>query len=390
MTGSNDMSARLEDIIASASGGAEQGPFQIIGGGTKHFLGREASGAPLSVAEHRGIVSFEPKELVITARCGTRLAEIESILAERHQMLPFEPPHFGAEATLGGTICAGLSGPRRPYTGSARDFVLGVRLLNERGGQRFGGQVMKNVAGYDVGRLMVGAMGTLGILLEVSLRVLPIPAEEITLVREHTPAEAIDVMNTWAGRPLPLSGACFDSERLYVRLSGAASAMRSARGQLGGELLEPTDGPGLDGPEGPDSSSNRDNNGNDHDRDRNHHHRFWYDVREQRHAFFPEMTASEPLWRLSVPPASPPLPLSGRWFIEWGGGQRWLRSDLPGIEIRKAVSAVRGHATLFRGGDRKGEVFHPLAPGLARLHQRVKQAFDPHGLFNPGRLYSTL
>nr|VFK07776.1 MAG: glycolate oxidase FAD binding subunit [Candidatus Kentron sp. LPFa]VFK28691.1 MAG: glycolate oxidase FAD binding subunit [Candidatus Kentron sp. LPFa] len=361
----NDLGARLREVVAAAAGdGArEQGPFQIIGGGTKSFLGREASGAPLPVSDHRGILDYQPKELVITARCGTRLAEIEAALAARGQMLPFEPPHFDDRvtdrATLGGCVATGLSGPRRPYVGSARDAVLGARLLNGRGEiLRFGGQVVKNVAGYDVSRLMVGALGTLGILLEASVKVVPMPAEEITLVREHTLAEAIESMNRWAARPLPLSGACFDGERLIVRLSGNASAIRLARERLGGELLAASD-------------------------------TFWRDMREQRHGFFAG-TAAEPLWRLATPPAAPPLPLAGRWLLEWGGGQRWLRTDAPTQEIRAAASALGGHATLFRGGDRASEVFHPLEGKLAELHARIKHAFDPHGLFNPGRLYSTL
>nr|VFJ59778.1 MAG: glycolate oxidase FAD binding subunit [Candidatus Kentron sp. FW] len=374
MHSNNDMGVQLRDIVASSArdGGGGATGFQIIGGGTKHFLGRKGTGAPLPVADHRGIIHYEPKELVITARCGTKLDELESVLAERGQMLPFEPPHFGLGATLGGAIATGLSGPRRPYTGAARDFVMGVRLLNGRGEiLRFGGEVMKNVAGYDVSRLMVGAMGTLGILLDVSLKVIPVPAEEITLVREQTPAEAITLMNIWAAQPLPLSGTCFDGKRLYVRLSGTPGAIRPARERLGGELLEATD---------------RSDDG------------FWNQVREQRHIFFPPITAlqsSEPLWRLSVPPATPPILITGKWFMEWGGGQRWLRMDLsnrelPAREIRKSVSIVGGHATLFRGGDRNSAVFHPLASTLTELHRRVKQAFDPHGLFNPGRLYSDL
>nr|VFK36633.1 MAG: glycolate oxidase FAD binding subunit [Candidatus Kentron sp. SD]VFK39555.1 MAG: glycolate oxidase FAD binding subunit [Candidatus Kentron sp. SD] len=371
MDSSNDIGARLQKLVAAAASGARnEGSFQILGGETKHFLGREPTGASLSVVDHRGIVNYQPKELVITARCGSRLAEIESTLAERDQMLSFEPPHFGPGATLGGAVATGLSGPRRPYAGSTRDFVMGVRILNGRGEMlRFGGEVMKNVAGYDVSRLMVGAMGTLGIILEASLKVMPAPAEEITLIREHTMAEAITLMNDWGGRPLPLSGACFHDGRLYARLSGAPGATRPARERLGGELLETTGG---------------DHKGHAGDRG------FWRDVREQRHDFFTGMTASEPLWRISVPPACPPLGLSGTWFIEWGGAQRWLRTGPPAREIRKAVSAMGGHVTLFRGGDRGSDVFHPLAPGIAELHGRIKRAFDPHGLFNPGRLYPNL
>nr|VFJ56360.1 MAG: glycolate oxidase FAD binding subunit [Candidatus Kentron sp. FM]VFJ56594.1 MAG: glycolate oxidase FAD binding subunit [Candidatus Kentron sp. FM]VFK11255.1 MAG: glycolate oxidase FAD binding subunit [Candidatus Kentron sp. FM] len=359
----------LDAIPASTGGGSVA--FRITGGGSKHFLGREVAGTPLSTADHEGIISYEPKELFITARCGTRLTRIEQTLAEHGQLLPFEPPHFDPAATLGGTVATGLSGPRRPYAGAVRDLVMGVRLINGRGEVlRFGGEVMKNVAGYDLSRLMTGAMGCLGLILEASLKVIPAPDAELTLVREHAFQEAIEHMNTWAGRPLPLSGACCDGERLYVRLSGANSAVRAAREKLGGEVLE-------DG------------------------HRFWSDLREQRHPFF----AGEdgPLWRLAVPPATPFRPLAtelkGRWLLEWGGGQRWLRPDaqVDAIQaatevdmIRSAVQDAGGHATLFRGGDRTGEVFHPLPPILAKLHRRLKAAFDPHRLFNPGRLYPRL
>ncbi|VFN01687.1 MAG: glycolate oxidase FAD binding subunit [Candidatus Kentron sp. G] len=357
-----DTGSELRDTIRDASTGADGISFQIIGGGSKHFLGREAAGTPLSAADHQGIVSYEPKELFITARCGTRLTLIEQTLAEHGQLLPFEPPHFDPAATLGGTVATGLSGPRRPYAGSVRDLVMGVRLINGRGEVlRFGGEVMKNVAGYDLSRLMTGAMGCLGLLLEASLKVIPAPDAELTLVREHSFQEAIEHMNTWAGRPLPLSGACCDGTRLYVRLSGAGSAVRAAREKLGGEAMEDGDG-------------------------------FWAALREQRHPFF--AGEDEPLWRLAVPPATSFRPLAteleGKWLLEWGGGQRWLRTGAHVDAIRQAVRDAGGHATVFRGGDRTGEVFHPLPPLLADLHQRLKEAFDPLRLFNPGRLYRTL
>jgi len=346
-----DLQARVQQAIGDGS------PLEIVGGGTKAFYGRAPQGEPLSIAGHAGVVSYEPTELVLTARSGTPLAAIEAALAANGQMLAFEPPHFGASATLGGCVAAGLSGPGRPYGGAVRDHVLGVRLLNGRGEVlRFGGEVMKNVAGYDVSRLMVGALGTLGVLLEVSVKVLPRPPVEVTLCQPSTAAQAIEAMNRWAGRPLPISAAAFDGEQLHVRLSGTESGVRAARSRIGGE-------PQADGDA------------------------FWERLREHRHAFF---ESPLPLWRLSVPPAIGPLDLPGKSLVDWGGAQRWLASDAPAAQIRAAAVAAGGHATLFRGGDRTGEVFQPLAPAVAALHRNLKAAFDPAGLFNRGRLYADL
>lgn len=342
-----------EQLLAAAADGTR---IAIRGSGSKRDLGRPAAGAPLDVTGHRGIVSYEPKELVVTARGGTTLEELEAELTRRGQMLAFEPPRFGPGATLGGTIAAGLSGPRRAYAGSARDFVLGTRVLTGRGEVlRFGGEVMKNVAGYDISRLMTGAWGTLGVLLEVSLKVLPRPAGELTLVQSRGTADALEAMNRWAGRPLPVSATCHDGERLYIRLSGAASAVDQARAVIGGDPLE--DGAG-----------------------------FWSGrIREQGHAFF---AGGTPLWRLALPSAAPMPALSGKWLIEWSGGQRWLRSDAEAEMIRSAAARLGGHATLFRHGDREGPVFHPLPAPLLELHRRLKNAFDPQGLLNPGRMYA--
>lgn len=341
-----------EQLLAAAADGTR---LDIRGSGSKRDLGRPAAGIPLDVAGHRGIVSYEPKELVVTARGGTPLEELEAELARRGQMLAFEPPRFGPGATLGGTIAAGLSGPRRAYAGSARDFVLGTRVLTGRGEVlRFGGEVMKNVAGYDISRLMTGAWGTLGVLLEVSLKVLPRPAGELTLVQSRGAADALEALNRWAGRPLPVSATCHDGERLYVRLSGAESAVAQARAVIGGEALE-------------DDAE------------------FWSArIREQGHAFF---AGAAPLWRLALPSAAPMPALPGKWLIEWNGGQRWLRSDAEAEAIRSAAARLGGHATLFRHGDRAGPVFHPLPTPLLELHRRLKHAFDPQGLLNPGRMY---
>jgi glycolate oxidase FAD binding subunit len=343
--------------LAVKQAAAEGAPLRLQGGDTKGFYGRASEGHPLDLCGLKGIVDYEPSELVITARAGTSLLDLESELAEQGQMLGFEPPHFGDGATLGGAIACGLSGPRRAYAGSARDFVLGARIINGRGElMRFGGQVMKNVAGYDISRLAVGAMGTLGVIVEVSMKVLPIPAREAT-VQFSTPVESvIRQMNEWAGQPMPISGTCYHDGKLFVRVSGSVKGVDAAIDKLGGELME--DGAA-----------------------------YWHGVKEQRHSFF---TDDQPQWRISVPQAAPPLPIEGDWLIEWGGGQRWLKTDAPADVVRNQAEAAGGHATLFRGGDRSGEVFHPLSPGLSDLHRNLKNAFDPNRIFNPGRMYKDL
>ena len=346
-----DHTAALIDAVRAAV--AARRTLRIVGGNSKAFLGCSTPAAEiLAVAAHRGIVNYEPQELVITARAGTPLTEIKAALIQHGQMLAFEPPHYGAHATLGGTIACNLSGPRRPYAGAARDFVLGVEIINGRGEHlRFGGQVMKNVAGYDVSRLMTGALGTLGVLLTVTLKVLPRAAATLTLRHETSVADALERMNTWAGKPLPISATAFEGTILYTRLEGAETAVRAARLKLGGEIDAQED--------------------------------YWLSVREQTHGFFHD---PRPLWRLALPPASAPLAIHGKYFVEWNGALRWLYSDAPAEKIRAAVTHSGGHATLFRG-ETRNEVFHPLAATLAQLHRNLKAAFDPHGIFNPGRMY---
>lgn len=350
-----DLTDTLEHAVrdAHATGRA----LCIQGGGTKGFFGRTPSGELLSTAAHRGILAYEPTELVITARAGTPLAELEAVLGDAGQMLPFEPPHLGAGATLGGTVATGLSGPRRPYCGAVRDFVLGVGILNGTGTRLgFGGQVMKNVAGYDLARLMAGAFGTLGVLLHVSLKVLPAPECETTLACATDVPGALALANRWAAMPLPISAVAWWDGTLYVRLSGTETGLRAAQAIVGGA-------PVADG--------------------KTH----WRDLREQRLAFF---AGEEPLWRLSVPPGAAPLALPGRWLLDWGGAQRWLRTAAPARQVREIAAAAGGHATGFRCGDRDRDCLHPLSPSLLALHRRLKTAFDPRGILNPGRMYPEL
>ena len=350
---------QLQERVREAAARGQK--LRIRGGGTKDWYGHRLQGEILDTRGHAGIVDYEPTELVITARCGTPLREIEAVLAERRQMLAFEPPHFGLDATLGGAIAAGLSGPRRAASGAVRDFVLGAKLLDGKGDVlSFGGQVMKNVAGYDVSRLLGGSLGTLGVLLEISVKVLPRPFAETTLRFRMSEIEAIRQLNEWGGQPLPVSGSCWHDGVLALRLSGAQAAVDAAVDtslrSLGGEVM-PDCGP------------------------------FWASLREQRHPFFAGEGA---LWRLSVPPTTGAIVLGGAQLIEWGGAQRWLRAggDASSAEaIRRTVGACGGHATLFCGGDKSVGVFHPLPPALARIHERLKASFDPAQVFNPGRMY---
>jgi glycolate oxidase FAD binding subunit len=354
-TGLHSIEQLRQQVLGAAAAGTA---LRLRGGGTKDWYGQRLEGELLDTRIHRGIVDYEPTELVITARCGTPLAEVEAVLAASGQMLAFEPPHFGEGATFGGAIACGLSGPRRPSSGALRDFVLGSVLMDGRGELlTFGGQVMKNVAGYDVSRLLAGSLGTLGLMLEHSVKVLPIPMREITLRFEMDEVRALQRLNEWGGQPLPISASCWHAGALHLRLSGADAALNAAMQLLGGEVA-------------PDARA------------------FWNGLREQRHGFF---QAGGAVWRLSMPSASAAVILRGVQLIEWGGAQRWLRVDDEGLgsahKIRSTVTAVGGHATLFRGGDKGCGVFQPLAPAIARIHQRLKAAFDPSGVFNPGRMY---
>lgn len=331
----------------------ERKPLQLRGGGSKDFYGGPPAGDVLGTRGHSGIVSYEPTELVVTARCGTPLADLESALAERRQFLACEPPRFGT-ATVGGAVAAGLSGPRRAAVGSLRDFVLGVKLMDGEGRVlRFGGEVMKNVAGFDVSRVIAGSLGTLGLILEVSLKVLPLPVGDASLRFEMPQDKALEAMNRWAGQPLPLVASCWKDGLLTLRLSGAQAAVAAAVARLGGEPLADATG-------------------------------FWLALREQTDDFF---AGDAPLWRLSLPSVTPPLDLPGAQLVEWGGAQRWLRGEHYPARLREAAAKACGHAVLFRGGDKADGVFAPLPPPLMEVHRRLKQSFDPYGVFNPGRMY---
>jgi glycolate oxidase FAD binding subunit len=350
MNTSRDITDALAEQVRDAR--ARHAHLRIQAGGTKAFLDDYPGdlSESLDVRAHRGIVNYEPSELVLTARCGTLLSELTEVLAASGQILPFEPPGFGVQATLGGVVSAGLSGPRRPFSGSVRDSVLGVRLLTGRGEcLHFGGEVMKNVAGYDVSRLITGAWGTLGILLEASVRVMPAPVRTITLKQPGSKKQALALFGAWARQPLSISAACHLNDTLYIRLSGGPAALEAAAGIIGGKEV----------PDGED---------------------FWCSIREQDQEFFDTRI---PLWRLSVPPATPPLDLPGDWLLDWAGAQRWLKSNEAPERIRAAVESAGGHALLFRNPVPGVPRVHPLPAALRALQVRVKAALDPDGLFNP-------
>jgi glycolate oxidase FAD binding subunit len=358
------MDAILADLVArvQAAAGARQS-LCIRAGGTKDFYGNAPRGEPFDPRAWSGIESYEPSELVVTARSGTPLRELEAALAARQQMLAFEPPHFGDAATVGGCVAAGLSGPRRSsagYTyGGVREAVLGACLLDGRGRLlRFGGTVIKNVAGYDVSRVLAGSLGILGVIIDVSLKVLPRPATEVTLRFDMGETQALDQLNLWGGRPLPISASCWRGGQLWLRLSGSGAAVNQAEIALGGESLDERDAAA-----------------------------FWHDLREQQDSWF---KVAAPLWRICVPSTAEPLGLAGDQCIEWGGALRWTRTALPATAVRERANALGGHATLFRGGDRTQGVFTPLAAPIAAIHRRLKDEFDPARIFNPGRMYEDL
>lgn len=348
-----DLTPHLADLVKVAHD--KRARLRIAGGDTKRWYGRVGEGQTLSLAQHRGIVDYDPTELVITVRAGTPIEDVESALEASNQMLAFEPPVFGPASTVGGVVAAGLAGPRRPFAGAVRDSVLGAKVLDGRGEVlRFGGVVFKNVAGFDAFRLMAGSLGCLAVLLELSLRVAPRPACERAVAREVDLQTARRTFTDLMRRPWPLSGACFDGVRLHLRFSGGEAAVEQAV-KLSEAAEEPLD--------------------------------YWTNLRHLHDAFFAD---AERLWRISVPMNAPELPLSGRWLWDWGGSQRWLASSEPAATIREAARAARGHATLFRGVRADEEAFSLLPRPMLELHRRLKAAFDPANILNPGRMYADL
>lgn len=343
------MIERLAETIRAAA--ARKQPLRVRGSGSKDFYAHRLQGEVLDMGAHAGIVEYERTELVITAKAGTPLKQIEHALAEGGQMLACEPPHFGPAATLGGCVAAGFSGPRRVQAGSVRDFVLGVKVMNAAGEVlSFGGQVMKNVAGFDISRLMAGSFGTLGVLLEVSLKVLPRPEQEVTLRFDLNEADAIERMNRWAAQPLPVSATCYVDGALYVRLSGSDLGVSATRSRIGGEAVA-------------DASA------------------WWEGVREQSLPGFGNGT----LWRLSIKSTTPPLSLPGAQMIEWNGALRWIASDAPAQTMFALARKAGGHATRFRGSGQTAIM--QLDAGTLALHRKLKAALDPLGLFGPQRLH---
>lgn len=351
---------RLEDRVRAAA--ADRRALRIHGGATKDFYGDALAGDPLDVREASGIVSYAPGELVVTARGGTPLAEIEDALAAHHQMLAFEPPHHGGGATLGGVIASGFSGPRRPHAGAARDFVLGTRVIDGTGTSlAFGGQVIKNVAGFDVSRLMTGALGTLGVITEISLKCLPRPKIETTRVVDCDGPEALQRMNDWGGKALPISATCFHRDRLHVRLSGAPAAVAGAAATIGGDEVD----------------------GNT----------FWRSLRDQTlECFMPANEGHATLWRVCVRSTAEWMQWPADTIVEWGGALRWLvcTTPLEADSLRGWAAERGGHATLFRAHDKSAGTFQPLSTPMLALHERLKQVFDPHRILNPGRMYGAI
>jgi glycolate dehydrogenase FAD-binding subunit len=351
----NDISKELQNQVQQAI--ADKTPLSISAGNSKKFYGNQSIATSLDVSQHSGIISYEPTELVVTVRAGSNLKQIEKILEAENQMFGFEPPAYAETATIGGTIACNLSGPRRAFSGAARDFVLGCKIINGKGEiLHFGGEVMKNVAGYDVSRLMCGAMGTLGVLLELSIKVLPKPETEVTLIHEMKINESLNKVHQLNRAALPISATSFDQNNLYIRLSGSQGAVSAATKLVGGDELEQGDA-------------------------------YWLKLKEHQMEYFKQKSN---LWRLSLASNTPALKLSGKTYYEWNGALRWLVSDENEIVIRETVAKQGGHAVCYRQHNKPDNVFHPLDTGLLKLHQKIKNAFDPCGIFNPGKMYSEI
>ncbi len=348
----DDLLAQVNDALGSKRA------INIVGGNSKAFLGRTQAADSLSTSEHSGVVSYEPTELVVTVRTGTPMQALNDLLFENGQMLPFEPPVLN-NGTIGGVLACGLSGPARPFAGSARDYVLGMRVINGKAqALRFGGEVMKNVAGYDAARLHVGAHGTLGVLLETSMKVLPLPEATVTVKQELSSAFDVGPIVKLMRQPLPISAAAIVGDAQYVRLSGSESAVQAAAKTCGGDVV-------------------------DSDTD------FWVSIREREHAFFHD---PRPLWRISVPEFSDTLSLEGDWLYDWAGAMRYLKTNAPAEQIFQAATQASGHATCYTPHliDQAAPVFQPIEGAMQTLQARVRDSFDEHRLFNPGRFHPEL
>ena len=378
------MDAQRQQLIDAVRTAAADGrTLRLRGGGTKDFWGAPLQGEVLDTRAYAGIISYEPSELVVTVRCGTPLAELEAALAEKGQCLAFEPPHFGPGATVGGMVAAGLSGPARASVGTVRDFVLGARMINGKGEDLiFGGQVMKNVAGYDVSRLLAGSWGTLGIVTEVSLKVLPVaPAEATLMCAGICQKDALDLLHRWGGQPLPLNASAWVrdttaqpvADYLFVRLRGAVAAVQSAMGKMSADAV--AQGAQVHVMDNAEASQD------------------WRASGEQALQFFEPPSGELCLWRLSVPQTAPVLDLPYPQYIEWQGAQRWLWAPATAAaQLREAAQGVGGHATLFRasllGGatDKAVGVSTPLDAVQQRIQRELQKQFDPQGVFATGRM----
>jgi glycolate oxidase FAD binding subunit len=379
------MEAQLNSLIDAVRQAAADGrTLRLRGSGSKDFWGQSLTGEVLDTRSYQGIVSYEPSELVVTARCGTPLAELESALAEKGQCLAFEPPHFGPGATVGGMVAAGLSGPARATAGAVRDFVLGARFVNGLGEHlTFGGQVMKNVAGYDVSRLMAGSWGTLGLITEVSLKVLPVAPAEATLMCAGLPQKtALDLLHRWGGQPLPLNASAWVrdttaqpvADYLFVRLRGAVAAVQSATTRMTADAVAQ-------------GAQVTVMNNAEAEQD-------WRASGEQTLQFFDTPSPEACLWRLSLPQTAPVLDLPDAQYIEWQGAQRWVWAPASAaVALRELAQSVAGHATLFRASaahaevDKAAGVNTPLAAVQQRVQQQLQKQFDPKGVFATGRLH---
>jgi len=359
----NDGSEELIEAVQQHV--ANNQPVRIEGGNSKTFLGSlpdDGGQLPaLSLASHRGVVNYEPTELVFTARSGTPLSSVIQTLDEAGQQLPFDPPQL-PNATLGGTLACGLSGPARPYSGSARDHTLGVRVINGQGEQlRFGGEVMKNVAGYDVSRVQIGAYGTLGVLLEASLKVLPKPETTLTLAFEQVEHDTAPMVQL-ARQFLPVTAVALIGTTRFVRLAGSDAGVQAAAKDLGGERLaanEPWDG-----------------------------------LRDFTHPFF---TDSRPTWRISVSDYTPSLEIPNddngqapNVLYDWGGAQRWIKTNVPSDQIFALAANAGGHAVRFSAPVNDEPTHQPLSGVSARLQSELRSSFDPKRLFNRGRFHPEL